>query len=221
MPIVKKKAAPPTPRTRVRRTPEEAREIILAAARTLFAEKGPDAVGLKDVARVAGVSHGLVSHYFGTYEALVEAVMSAYQTTVRAELFARIAASPDEDPEAWLEHTFTAVAHPLYGRLVAWAVLSGRLQSEGFFARREQGLKMVVDVLELRLGRTVPRERLERLVLISLTAAMGYTLGRIAIWGALGHDATPARDEAFRKELAGLFAPLLRLEAKKAPRRRK
>jgi AcrR family transcriptional regulator len=204
----------------VRRTPEEAREIILAAARTLFAEKGPDAVGLKDVARVAGVSHGLVSHYFGTYEALVEAVMSAYQQSVRTELFARIAASPDEDPEAWLEHTFSAVAHPLYGRLVAWAVLTGRLRSEGFFARREQGLKMVVDVLEARLGHSVERDRLERIVLISLTAAIGYTLGRVAIWGALGHEATPARDEAFRKELAGLFGPLLRVE-KKAPRRGK
>ena len=187
----------------------------MLAAKSLLAAHGPDAVGLKDVAREAGVSHALVSHYFGTYGALVEAVMASHQQATRADLFARMAASPDEGPEGWIEHAFLAIAHPLYGRLAAWAVLSGRLDSEGFFARREQGLRLVVDVLEQRLAGAVSRERLERLVLVVLTSAIGYSMGRTAMWGALGKDATKDRDAAFRAELGALIAPLVAASRKR------
>jgi AcrR family transcriptional regulator len=195
---------------RVRRTPEEARERILAAARVVLAEKGPDAAGLKDIAAAAGVSHALVSHYFGTYDALVEAVMAAHQAEIRAELLARMAASPDDGPAEWIDHVFSAIAHPLYGRLAAWSVLSGRIDSESFFARREQGLRLVVDVIAARLGGGIgiERERIERVVLVVLTSVLGYSFGRTVLWGALGHEATAARDAAFRKEIALLLTPL-------------
>src|SRR4051812_23554771 len=71
---------------RVRRTPEEARERILEAAERVFATHLPDVVGLKDVAREAGVSHALVTHYFGTYAALVEATLERRFDKVRDEL---------------------------------------------------------------------------------------------------------------------------------------
>ena len=62
-------------RKRVRRSPEEARTLILDAADAVFREHLPDAVGLKEVAKAAGVSHALVTHYFGTYANLVEAAL--------------------------------------------------------------------------------------------------------------------------------------------------
>ncbi|MCV2394233.1 TetR/AcrR family transcriptional regulator [Actinotalea sp. M2MS4P-6] len=40
----------------------------------LFAERGPDAVSVREVAAAAGVSPGLVVHHFGTKQALREAV---------------------------------------------------------------------------------------------------------------------------------------------------
>ena len=58
--------------------------------------------------------------------------MSRRQATIRAELFAQMAAHPEQGPEEWIAHLFEAIAHPLYGRLAAWAVLSGRVNSEGF-----------------------------------------------------------------------------------------
>jgi hypothetical protein len=76
-------------------------------------------------------------------------------------------------------------------------------------------LKLVVDVLEARLGGVIDRARLERVVLVVLSAAIGYTLGRSAMWGAMGHTASAARDEAYRRELALLLAPLL-AEAEKS-----
>ena len=193
---------------RVRRSPEEAREQILSAARVVLAEKGPDAAGLKDIAAAAGVSHALVSHYFGTYDALVEAVMAAHQAEIRADLFARMAASPDAGPAEWIDHVFSAIAHPLYGRLAAWSVLSGRIDSESFFARREQGLRLVVEVIAARLGEGIERARIERVVLVVMTSALGYSFGRTVLWGALGHQATAERDAAFRREIALLLTPL-------------
>ena len=45
--------------------PEQRREKILDAANALFAERAYDAVTIDDVARAAGVTRGLVHHYFG------------------------------------------------------------------------------------------------------------------------------------------------------------
>src|SRR5262249_27617645 len=60
---------------RRRRTPERARQEILDAAERVFARSQPDQVGLKEVAREAGVSHALITHYFGTYAGLLEAAL--------------------------------------------------------------------------------------------------------------------------------------------------
>src|SRR5438105_1111177 len=73
---------------RVRRTPEDARALIMDATEGLFRTKLPDTVGLAAVARAAGVSHALVSHYYGTYEALVEAALERRVSRVREELVA-------------------------------------------------------------------------------------------------------------------------------------
>src|SRR4051794_7784372 len=68
---------------RKRRDPDEARSHILTAAERVFAEHVPDVVGLKEIAREAEVSHALVSHYFGSYEALVEATLERRLRAVR------------------------------------------------------------------------------------------------------------------------------------------
>ncbi len=76
---------------RRRRDPTEARRELLDAAERVLAIHGPDAVGLRDVAREAGVSHGLVTHYFGTYDALVEAVFARRTERLAAEIAERLA----------------------------------------------------------------------------------------------------------------------------------
>jgi AcrR family transcriptional regulator len=56
--------------------PEQRREQILEAANALFAERGYDEVSVEDIASSAGVTRGLVHHYFGgrkeVYIALLE-----------------------------------------------------------------------------------------------------------------------------------------------------
>jgi TetR/AcrR family transcriptional regulator, repressor for neighboring sulfatase len=48
---------------------------ILAAATDLFADHGPAATSIRDIAARSGVNHGLVFRHFGTKERLVGAVL--------------------------------------------------------------------------------------------------------------------------------------------------
>ena len=54
---------------------DERREQILTAARRLFSERPPGSVSTTDIARSAGVTRGLLHHYFGTKRDLYLEVM--------------------------------------------------------------------------------------------------------------------------------------------------
>lgn len=196
---------------RRRRSPDEAKRTILDAALGLLAHHGPDAIGLKDVAKQAGVSHALVSHYFGTYEALVEAALADHLTRQRVEGLSRIANGP-ANPGAWLDIAFDQLANPLTGRLLIWAMLTGRLEREDFVVLRDRGMAQTVDLLEAYLKATgvhTDRDTLERGTLIGFCAAIGYSLGRGALWGSLGRKATKERDAAFRAQLSEILLAAL------------
>jgi AcrR family transcriptional regulator len=59
---------------------EQTKAEIMKAARRLFAEHGILAVSVRDVAAEAGVTHGLVHHYFGTKEQLTAEVIGSEVT---------------------------------------------------------------------------------------------------------------------------------------------
>lgn len=189
--------------------------MILDAARRLLAEHGPDAVGLKAVAREAGVSHALVSHYFGTYDALVEAALQEHMAVTRLQMLQRIGDVATAGPAEWIDMCFEQLAHPLSGRLVTWAILSGRMDSEDFFPRRDQGMRFVADAIEARvraeLGpeRAPSREDLEFSILLVFSAALGYSVSRNVLWDSLSRTPSAERDRWFREKLATLVTEAL------------
>jgi TetR/AcrR family transcriptional regulator, repressor for neighboring sulfatase len=208
--------ATPTPRTRTtprtRRDPEEARRLILEAAERLFGDRGPDAVGLKDVARAAGVSHALVSHYFGTYTGLVDAVLERRAETIRARLMALLTEpSVETRPAALLDGLWDVMASPAAVRLTAWALLSRRADSAEFFPRRVQGMRLIADAIEARgvaggaRGAPPSREDIEFLVALSFVITLGYGLGRAAAQASLGKRANADGDADFRARVIDLF----------------
>jgi TetR/AcrR family transcriptional regulator, repressor for neighboring sulfatase len=64
---------------------EEVRAAILDSAGELFAERGPAATAIRDIATRARVNHGLVFRHFGTKEQLVAAVLN-HQATQLTQL---------------------------------------------------------------------------------------------------------------------------------------
>ncbi|MDF2695504.1 MAG: Transcriptional regulator, TetR family protein [Labilithrix sp.] len=205
---------------RVRRSPEEARTLLLDAAERVFAEHLPDVVGLKDVAREAGVSHALVTHYFGTYDALVEATLERRFQRIRDELVPEIMslATHEADTSEMLSAHRRAVAKassdPATVRLATWALLSGRAAADDFFPHRMQGLKLLTDALAARS--TAPREDLELLLVASFTLTIGWMFGRRAFAGALGRKPSRELDDAFDRRIDTMLETYLRAAERRA-----
>lgn len=202
---------------RVRRTPEEARTLILEAATRVFAVRLPDVVGLKEVAREAGISHALITHYFGTYEALVEATLERQVDVVRAELVGVIGALVTEKADiktilaAYRAALVRAASNPATVRLAAWAMVSGRAVADDFFPNRVQGLKLLTDVMSARTH--VPREDLEFLVMTSFSLAILSTFGRRAFAASLGHKPSKRDDAAFEARIDEMIEAFLQRRA--------
>ena len=85
----------------MKRTAEEAaetRKAILAAARTLFAERGYAAVSTTEVVDLAGVTRGALYHHFGDKADLFRAVFRDLETELNETVTAR--ALVHEEPAA-------------------------------------------------------------------------------------------------------------------------
>ncbi|HEX8108086.1 MAG TPA: TetR family transcriptional regulator, partial [Kofleriaceae bacterium] len=131
---------------RRRRSPELARREILDAAERVFARYQPDQVGLKEVAREAGVSHALITHYFGTYAGLLEATLQRRIRAVREAAIARL-----REPEALsrpadlLELLFRTLQDPVHLRLMRWMLASERPAASHAFALQDRGLAVLAE----------------------------------------------------------------------------
>ena len=199
---------------RVRRSPEEARTVLLDAADRVFALHLPDAVGLKEIAREGGVSHALVTHYFGTYGGLVEATLERRFERLRESLVKQLFFDLDERASAsdLLAAYRAAIARdaadPVTVRLATWAMMSGRTTQDDFFAHRVQGLRLLTDALEKRVD--VPREDLEFCLIASFAMTVVWTVGGKALSGALGRKRVSGSDGPFEARVAKMIAGYLR-----------
>ena len=78
---------------RIRRTPEEARRLILEAAEAGMAASGPAGLRLETVAKAAGVSHPTILHHFESREGLILALNRRTIEELAATLRSQIEAS--------------------------------------------------------------------------------------------------------------------------------
>jgi AcrR family transcriptional regulator len=74
-------------RKRRARNPEATREVILAAARTILAKDGPEALSLSKVAHLALVNRGTAYQHFATRENLVAATLQSVSDIIFREVF--------------------------------------------------------------------------------------------------------------------------------------
>lgn len=103
---------------RVRRTPDEARRLILDAAQAAIARTGPEGLRLHDIAAAAGVSHPLILHHFGSRAGLVRALTREAIIELSDKLVVAMA-EPDHSTEEQLGRVFDAFRNGL-GQRLAW-----------------------------------------------------------------------------------------------------
>lgn len=99
----------------------EVAAAILAAATDLFAERGPAATSIRDIAARSNVNHGLVFRHFGTKDQLIGAVLDHLGTNVGALLSAQTSA---EELDRALDRQMRVVA-----RTVLDGYPAGQLQT--------------------------------------------------------------------------------------------
>ena len=92
-----------------RLSPAERRDQILDAANALFAELGYDEVSIEDIASSAGVTRGLVHHYFGgrkdVYVALLERLGAVREEQLRPPVGRSARARVADSVSRWLDWT--------------------------------------------------------------------------------------------------------------------
>lgn len=161
---------------RTRLPVDERRRQLIAAGLELFATRPYGDVAMADVARAAGVSHGLAFHYFGDKRGLYLEVLRV----VTDQLVAATAPGPDKTPLEQLRaglqaHIDFAASYPqgyiafLHGGNGADADIEMIIEQA-----RERGLRHVLQAL----GEEDPAARLE----IALRGWQGFTEGAIVAW---------------------------------------
>ena len=149
---------------------------LLDAAEQLFAERGFEAVSVRDVTKLAKANVAAVNYHFGSREEMVALVVSRYVIPVNEERLARL----DVLERKWsgkavpLEEIVDAFVRPVVG-LVRKSELSqslfcrlvGRIfamQGEGVPQAVEEQMKTLIDRFVRALGKALPTVSQEELV---------------------------------------------------------
>jgi AcrR family transcriptional regulator len=172
---------------RVRRSPEAARENILAAAERLLVAQGPQALKLADVAAEANVANASVLHHFGS----IDDVQTALMERMVADLVARILAISEVSTEpspAGAQALFDAFEAPGVARLAAWLEMTGEAKR---MTMVRGAVQKVVARLSDRAGMTP--EDAEDLIMVSVVLAMGVGLFGRAFSKLMGKPAGHTR----------------------------
>lgn len=203
-------------KTRRRRSPDEARVEILDAAERVFVEFQPDQAGLKEVAREAGISHALITHYFGTYAGMIEAVLERRIRALRERMLTKMReAGALSKPAEMLQLLFRGLEDPVHLRLTKWLMASERPAAAHAFALRDHGLQLVAHQVAATLDPRATREqigKIELTLLAAVAAAYGYALGKYALAGAAGREVSGELDREVLDTIANMVESHLRYE---------
>jgi len=191
---------------RQRRTPEEARRLILEAAQALIVTTGPEGLRLQDIAAAAGISHPLILHHFGSREGLVRALTRQAVAELRDKLVAAMASS-EYSVEEQLDRVFNAFRDGLAQRLAWLATVDPGSGTEG----NQLIMRDIADTLHARRvarappGVAITRDDTDALIHLVATAAFGDALYGAQLRRSAGLPATSETDRSFRLWLAGLI----------------
>ena len=191
---------------RQRRTPEEARRLILEAAQALIVTTGPEGLRLQDIAAAAGISHPLILHHFGSREGLVRALTRQAVAELRDKLVAAMASS-EYSVEEQLDRVFNAFRDGLAQRLAWLATVDPGSGTGG----NQLIMRDIADTLHARRvarappGVAITRDDTDALIHLVATAAFGDALYGAQLRRSAGLPATSETDRSFRLWLAALI----------------
>lgn len=183
-------------RRRVRRTPEQAREEILAAARARLSAQGIEGLRIADIAADVNMSHATLLHHFGSSEEMRAALLARMGSDLLDELLnmLEVAGFTAEHRAASLRKIFGVLGDPRHAQLFAWLAV----QPVTDRARGQANLQPTAELFGRLLDRmqlVMPLAQAQFAVTLVVTAAVGFGVTR----GWLGDFGLPADDEALQR----------------------
>lgn len=153
----------------------EPKRKLLDAAEQLFAERGFEAVSVRDVTQLAKANVAAVNYHFGSREGMIALVISRYVTPILEERLARLDALEKKWPGKVvpLEELIDAFARPLVGSVRKselserlFCMLIGRifsLQSDALPPALEDQMKLSIDRFIKAFAKALPTVPTEEL----------------------------------------------------------
>lgn len=86
-------------KVRVRRSPEEAKQLFLSCAESLLVDVGLSGVQMRAVARRAGVTDAAIAHHFGNRDGLLSELMDHVVARVRQAIYSLVTTWADSATE--------------------------------------------------------------------------------------------------------------------------
>lgn len=158
------------------------RTAALLTARDLLVRSGPESITLPAVARRLGMTHGNITHHFGSVGALHAALVNqiAQELTDAVNIAVLELRNEKSDTRKVVDALFDAFARNGAGKLISWLALKGDRESlEPLFAT------ISLAVRELSQGTPRPGEDRELSVRQNALVLMATALGNALIGDAL------------------------------------
>ena len=165
-----------------RSEPDARRADLIAAAARVLAREGTGGASVRAIAVEAGVSPGLVGHYFAGIDALIAATYAHVEHTVSEALDAAVAAA-GPDPRARLDAFVTASFSPpiASGELLAtWTAFWSLVRSRDDIARQHDeqyaAFRARLETLLAECGLPAPRLRHAAIAITALVDGLWLEL---------------------------------------------
>ena len=128
---------------RLRRTPDEAKALIMDVAAERLRRLGLDGLNISGVAEAAGISHATVIHHFGSTGAMREALLRKMTADLLSDVMEAL--QYQQSPDKVLGRLFGTLSRDGHGKLLAWLALDSQLA--GFDATTSTGdlFKNIID----------------------------------------------------------------------------
>jgi TetR/AcrR family transcriptional regulator len=187
------------------RAAEDVKRELVDAARELFARRGFGDVGIRELARSAGVTPGMISYYFGGKQGLYEAMLASVFDGLIARVGELLAESPRSTApvEALIQlYVATISSQPWVPALLLREVVTAGPAERARFVERfaRRGLPLLQGLLAKEVDAGTLRADLDpRLAVLALA---GMAVFPFLTHPVMGKVFDYALDEAFAKRLA-------------------
>lgn len=164
---------------RIRRTPEEAKSLILRVAADRLAEYGLEGLNISGVSKDAGMSHATVIHHFGSTAAMREALLHQMTRDLLSDVVEAL--NHQEPPEQILRRLFSTLSQDGHGKLLAWRAVEHQEIQEG----DESGHLFQSVIAALAEQGSSPDQARQIVYLVAL-AALGQSISGDIVQGLIG-----------------------------------